>query len=437
MIRLQFNVTALLMVLLLPLAIEVRAGSAWERYDISGVLQVNHPRFASPRTIEPKCSGGPVVDATGVRPGNEQFAFFISPGKANRLLIFFDGGGACWEDNTCLLSPFFPLRQPPGRATYNQEIPANFEPFPGGILDLRNRANPFYDWTVVFIPYCTGDVHWGSKDVVYTFPAGTPLAGTAWPMHHRGFDNFLAVLDFLKDDLAGMKQVAVAGSSAGAYGAVATFPFIQEMLPEKARTYLLADAGNGVVNQAFVMDALKEQWDVAPNMATWLPGISAALLDRPDAANILEVALVSGIARAYPHTRLAQYTTAWDAVQTQFLNIMEEIENPLVWSDPDVLLPRFCEWSARAHAQAYASALASNYRFYIGAGTSHTVLPGLPIAGFGNIYAEDSARGVPMVDWVTAMLRKNGKSPSGVKWKNVQCATGQCEPPFPPTLCQE
>lgn len=444
LLRLYGSSFAILLALLLASPMTSEADRGWERHEVTGPFRVEHPRFAHPRMVEPKCSGGPVVtrDAngavSGIRAGDEQFSFFVHRGKRERVLIFFDGGGACWESNTCLLSAFFP---PPGRPTYTQEIPQNFEPFRGGIMHLDNPANPFHDWTTVFIPYCTGDVHWGSSEAVYTSPNGLPLPAV-WPIHHRGFDNFLAVLDWIRNNLdihrtSQKPQVAVAGSSAGAYGALATFPFIQEILPNQARTYLLLDAGNGVVNDPFVMDALKEQWAVGPNLATWIHGISASILNRPHAAQTLEVTLVSSIAQAYPHTRIAQYTTAWDAVQTQFLNIMEEIDQPALWSDPDTLMPRFCEWSARAHLQTYVSALARNYRFYIGAGSNHTVFPGLPLPGFGNIYAEDSALGIPLVDWVEAMLDKKGTADSGVGWNNVQCAFRHCEPPFPLRLCRE
>lgn len=439
MLRLYWLI--LLLVLLLVSPMMARADSVWERHYVNGPFQVDHPRFASPRMIDPKCSGGPVVtrDANSpvvdIRPGDEQFSFFVRRGMRDRLLIFFDGGGACWENNTCLLSPFF---LSPNQPTYSQEIPQNFMPLPRGIMDLTNSANPFYSWTTVFIPYCTGDVHWGSSEVIYTFPDGLPLTGE-WPIHHRGFDNFLAVLNWIRSTLGVQflrqkAQVAVAGSSAGAYGAIATFPFIQEILSNKARTYLFVDAGNGVVNQNFITNALKEQWNVVPNLATWIRGISASILDGPYAEYTLEVSVIASIARAYPRMRIAQYTTAWDAVQTQLLNIMEETDNPSLWSNPDTILPRFCEWSARAKIQTYVSALAKNYRFYIGAGTNHTVLPGLQEPGFGNIYAENSAQGIPLRDWVAAMLQKE-LSDSRVAWESVRCSFGQCEPPFPPRLC--
>ena len=29
----------------------------------------------------------------------------------------------------------------------------------GGFLDTANPDNPFKDWTIVYVPYCTGDLN--------------------------------------------------------------------------------------------------------------------------------------------------------------------------------------------------------------------------------------------------------------------------------------
>ena len=65
----------------------------------------------------------------------------------------------------------------------------------GGTLDSSNPANPFKDWTKVFIPYCTGDVGWGNQDATYATPMG-PLT-----VRHRGYANVKAVLRWIEDGL--------------------------------------------------------------------------------------------------------------------------------------------------------------------------------------------------------------------------------------------
>ena len=60
------------------------------------------------------------------------------------------------------------------------------------------------------------------------------------------------------------------------------------------------------------------------------------------------------------------------------------------------------------------SALAPDYRLYLGAGSEHTVLADAIFHG------EDSAQGVFLSDWVDDML--NRRFPWGGDWRNVSCA---------------
>ena len=62
------------------------------------------------------------------------------------------------------------------------------------------------------------------------------------------------------------------------------------------------------------------------------------------------------------------------------------------------------------------AAKAPNYRYYIGAGTDHTIM------GYDKFFDEDSA-GVPFVDWINAMVGNQGGTHGhgGIPWKNVEC----------------
>ncbi|MCJ7810722.1 MAG: pectinacetylesterase family protein, partial [Dehalococcoidia bacterium] len=51
---------------------------------------------------------------TKIAPGGETicsrgtpFAYFVHPGTVNRLVVYFQGGGACWNDTTCSLGGIF------------------------------------------------------------------------------------------------------------------------------------------------------------------------------------------------------------------------------------------------------------------------------------------------------------------------------------------
>jgi hypothetical protein len=118
----------------------------------------------------------------------------------------------------------------------------------------------------------------------------------------------------------------------------------------------------------------------------------------------------SAIAAEYPCNRLAQYTTAFDGTQIFFYNVMVNINNPGLWQDPAELNAAATTWYPTMLYYAYSTAASSpNYRYYIAAGTDHTIMTS------PKFYSEDSADGVSFAGWVGQMM----KSPK--KWKSVEC----------------
>ena len=347
------------------------------------------------RDLSPTCIGLPGT--------NPEFSFFAKGGTVNNLVVFFDGGGACWESMNTIYEP-----------TCSLEVDETVDELDaaGGIFDTQNPANPFENWSFVAIPYCTGDIHWGSNDHDYPDYLDQ-YGGMAITAHHRGFDNFLVVLKWITEHFKRPHKIFVTGSSAGSYGAILGFPYIQETYP-KSKVSILGDAGNGVVSEDF-QNIYINNWGIQDNLPAWIPGF-----DRPFAEYDMDE-LYKMIANYYPHRKIAQYTTAWDWNQTFFYNVMLNIHDPTVW---DNWLPVWCDWHDRMIDFAYSAAEAPNYRYYIGAGDDHTVM------GYDKFYDEDSA-GIPFVDWVDAMVRNQGgtNGRGGIPWENTECE--ECYDPVP------
>lgn len=140
---------------------------------------------------------------------SSQYRFFFRKGTVNKLMIWFQGGGACWNDLTCTAS-----LNPMGKGFYNSRIiPAMSERH--GVFDLDNKQNPFKDWHVVYLPYCTGDLHLGDFAQVYT-----AIGGVEVKINHRGAVNVQAALDWVFEAFPTIDKVFVAGKSAGGYGAI-------------------------------------------------------------------------------------------------------------------------------------------------------------------------------------------------------------------------
>lgn len=329
------------------------------------------------KTLAPACSDG------------SQYVYFAKKGSGNdvnKLLVYYYGGGACWDYVTCgVLQPFT-------RTTGPQDNPAGQT---GGFSDLTNPANPFKNWSMIAVPYCTGDVHWGNATFTYVDPSDSSKSVT---IHHDGWVNAQVVEKWSREHFVNPDVLFVAGSSAGGYGALLNGLYFLQNVYQASQAYVFDDAGAGVITQAF-QDTNLAQWGVNSTLPKWIPGIKGKHLSDLNTAEI-------GIdaAKFYPRTDFVQYTTSYDQTQTQFYNLM-------VFGDTGSEAFEWwlstCDWNAKMLTNLTTTA--ANYRYYIGAGSRHTVW------GSNKVYT-DTTGGVPLLsNWVNAMLAGDAA------WTNVKC----------------
>jgi hypothetical protein len=341
------------------------------------------------------CSGYPGTD-----PG---FSFWHKPGRSKNLVVYFEGGGACWDNFSCTfpMAPGVPAGVP---QLYMPQVPPGSPASYSGIFDATQAANPVRDWSFVYIPYCTGDVHIGSADRTYS-NAGHPVfpLPSQFGIHHGGYDNFMVVLDWMRRHVDKPSQILVAGSSAGGYGASAHAPWVAQAFP-KSKLAVLADASQGVLSTAF---------DTAtPGRNSWDPQLAPDVFGS-DPNKVPSDALPRIAADALPKARFAQFTTTFDAVQIQFFGV-SLFTNPAPLACPSTSLA--VNWnSAALRSLDSAAASTRNYRHYVAAGTYHTILRS------PQFYTEASA-GIPFAQWTAALLRQ-GDDPadSSAEWLNVAC----------------
>jgi len=195
----------------------------------------------------------------------------VNPGDAGgRLLIFMNGGGACWDEVTC-----FQLKT----ASYIEGGygPTQFAGDASGFLHTSfwNRddaQNPFRNDSFVFIPYCTGDVHAGSR------PSATYGTHT---VHHVGFQNMTAYLKRLVPTFSGASRVILSGSSAGGFGALANWWQTQQAFGS-LRVDLLDDSGP-TLPPPYLTESLEQTWRNAWNLAAAIPAGCTDCATRIDA----------------------------------------------------------------------------------------------------------------------------------------------------------
>lgn len=351
------------------------------------------------------------------------FKFFTQAGDRAKLLVVHDGGGACWEGNTCatVLSPI------PGGSLFDPLIneTAALLPQAGGVFDDTNPANPFRGWTKVFIPYCTGDIGWGNRVTTYETPLG-PLT-----IHHRGYANVRTAMRWVEDHYAGSAppaKVMVTGLSAGGYAAPAVvLPEVRALFPAiGTRTYMVADSANGIVTDDFLLQA-RASWGYGET----LPDYLVSVLD--GGASGLPVRLYGALAARFPSTRLGQFQNAYDMEESTFYNVMVNINEPDKWLDPQHLVPNAAVWSLRARLAVAAAALMPNYRFYTAAGSEHTIMLTTPPESeypfcSDDFFTENTAGGLLYRRWVNDMVSANTLA-GAVNWRNAGCFPNCVAPP--------
>jgi hypothetical protein len=242
------------------------------------------------------------------------------------------------------------------------------------MFDLTDERNPVRDWSFVFVPYCTGDVHTGSHTATYHHPQ----TGATYTIQHRGADNFRLILEWMRANFDAPGEILVTGSSAGAYGAAGHFARIRDAYPN-GRAVMLGDAGQGVTRPGF-NGARADNWGY--ELPPQIYGANATPTGEED--------IVADLAAHYPHDRFAQYTTAHDGTQTAFYAMMG-VQNACA------------DWTQTMARALTARERAPNFRGYLAAGQSHTILK-TPL-----FYAEASG-GEPFYQWLAELLGENGVS---------------------------
>lgn len=352
---------------------------------------VPQPVSINGRLYSPTCSQAPGTDPA--------FSYFFHKGTADGLVVFFNGGGACWNDATCSKP-----RLAGDRATFSGENGEDAEGvykselLPGdgpsrmtGMFDTANPLNPVRDWSMLFVPYCTGDVHSGSNTATYHDPA----TGKPFTIQHRGWDNMQVIMHWMRANVAQPAHLLVSGSSAGAYGAATHYAALRELYPDASGTFL-GDSGQGVSTPEF-----EKARD-----ANWNYQLPASVFG-PDAQRTPDPEVVARLAAHFPRDRFAQFTTIQDATQTAFYAQMGAA--------------RSCEaWTKAMMSELSRRQGTSNFRSYVAQGNTHTILRS-PL-----FYSEQSG-GMPFAGWLTALLQGD-QLPGNATCANCQTPPQGCTP---------
>ncbi len=287
------------------------------------------------------------------------YQFFARRGTSNNLMVYFQGGGACWNSLTCREG-----------GTFDDAVDDDELLFYDGIFDFSNPDNPLANYSMVFVPYCTADIHIGDTTIDYT---------DSLSIRHSGYTNSAAVLDWAYSTFTSPNRLFITGSSAGAYGAIYHAPYILNQYPN-ASAAILGDAGIGVTPVGW--SVLEDNWNIYANMPPFVPELAEA-----DPTTFTTNLLYSATAQAFPNARIGQFTHYADSVQILFYQFSQLRTTDQDWID------------GMAAALGALDAL-PNFTSYVAAGTDHTILA---LPEFYTLEVD----GLTFREWLNALLNDN------------------------------
>ncbi len=275
----------------------------------------------------------PGADDCRCSDGSE-FELWERPADPTKVVLYFQGGGACFSAATC----------GPESRSYTRKLTIGEAPDFGGIFDETDPENPVAGHSIVYVPYCTGDAHLGDRVTEYSDMV---------TIDHNGFANASKGLDIVLANYPDVEQLVVTGVSAGS-------------IPTPAFAGLAADALPGIEILTFgdgsaaypAVPALSvgigALWGVLENVPDWPvnEGMTAEDWSIPG--------LYVQAGTQHPEITFARFDYAYDRIQAAFVSLAgAAADDVLSYID-----------QSEADIEAAGVPLAS----YVAPGDAHTIL---------------------------------------------------------------
>ena len=224
-----------------------------------------------------------------------EFRYWVREANPKKVLFFLQGGGACFSAGTC----------GPGSETYTRNLAKEKGPLgkgAKGIFDLDDKRNPFRDYSMVYVPYCSGDVHLGNTVQDY---------GNGVVIHHNGYVNAGTALAATAAMFPDTEQIVVAGASAGSAGSPLYGGLAHDVLPD-AKIRVLADSSGAYPATPGITAAIGGLWGTTNAIPPWptTAGLTAEQWTLPG--------LFVQSAKHDPEIVFGRFDYAYDDVQADF-----------------------------------------------------------------------------------------------------------------------
>ncbi|MDI1450731.1 pectin acetylesterase-family hydrolase [Polyangium sp. 6x1] len=241
----------------------------------------------------------PVPEAKCRSGSSTGFGVRINP-ESTKLVIFFEGGGACFNGTTCNLNP----------SSYGQNNFDNWKNGGGtnGIFSTSNAANSVKDWSFVYVPYCTGDVHAGNAP-------DSDVPGNLSPKSQQfvGYANIGHYLKRIIPTFKNATEVLLTGVSAGGFGAFYNYDRVaQAFCPTPVA---LIDDSGPPMSDTYMSPCLQQRWRELYNFEATLPAdcVECSLPNGGGLANAWKL-----LGQKYPDASLGLISSDKDNTISQF-----------------------------------------------------------------------------------------------------------------------
>lgn len=328
------------------------------------------------------------------------FYLYTRKGSNRNLMVYFCGGGACWDAETAKIPLSLRSYLKYGQfGYYFARLPFYILNMHRGIFDQR-PDNPFSEWNVVFIPYVSADFHTGNAAVTYSDEKGKKVRH----IRHNGRNNVEEALQWVYANFDTPDKLLITGSSAGGFGSAFYASDIASHY-EDAEIYHLSDS-------SFLAS---EQWPSVVNKQ-WNTDFTRQFAF-PMETDMIGAAFRHN-AKAMPaHAVLMHACTINDKVLVSF-------QNRLNGKGDDIDRQSLEAWSQqfRAATRLLDEQLTNFYYFLTEYGydkenhtTPHTLLP-------MKAFYEAEEEGQKLVAWLDSIIHKQERSSRGTRFLHNDAA---------------
>ena len=186
-------------------------------------------------------------------------------GTVNKLLVFFFGGGLSWDEETASKPITIGAMIRQKETFYIRNVPPiQLKSVHVGLLNTKDKRNPFADWDMLVLPYSSADFHLGNNEFAYQDGKKGKQV-----LHHRGATNVEKALELLKEIVPDTPEdLVIAGVSAGGFGCVAHAPAIHKLYPDCKNIVVYSEGA--YLHASQWPDITKNIWKVSDDLAPYL-----------------------------------------------------------------------------------------------------------------------------------------------------------------------